>query len=142
MHKGDTMVEVKIVNILADNNKSPVVVLEAIDSEPKRKLAIWIGENEVYAIKSGLAKESFPRPMTHDLIKNIIDAFSATVTSIFIDTVEKSTFYAKVKLKSDDQELDIDSRPSDALAIAIRYNAPIYVENNVIKKNGFFEKEK
>jgi bifunctional DNase/RNase len=142
MHKGDTMVEVKIGNIFTDNNKSPVVVLEEIDSEPKRKLLIWIGESEAIAIKSGLDKKYSPRPMTHDLIKNIIDAFSATVTSIFINTVEKSTFYAKVKLKSDDQELDIDSRPSDALAIAIRYNAPIYVENNVIEKNGFFEKEK
>ena len=87
------MIKVKIVNIFTDNNKSPIVVLEEIDSEPKRKLLIWIGESEAYAIKSGLDKKYSPRPMTHDLIKNIIDAFSATVASIFINTIEKSTFY-------------------------------------------------
>ncbi len=136
------MVDVKIDSIRADkNNGTPVVVLEEIDGDPKRKMAIWIGDSEALAIKSGLEKTSFPRPMTHDLLKDIVDTLSATVTAIYINAVEESTFYAKVKLKSNSQEFDIDSRPSDALAIAIRYNVPIYVENNVIEKNGFFEKE-
>lgn len=137
------MVEVKIDDIQTDqNNGAPVVVLEEIDGDPKRKMAIWIGESEAAAIKVGLEKTSLPRPMTHDLLQNIVDALSAKVKAIYINAVEKQTFYAKLKLKSDSQNLDIDSRPSDALAIAIRYNAPIYVEDDVIEKHGYFEKEK
>ena len=137
------MVEVKIDSITADkNNGTPVIILEEIDSDPKRKLLIWIGESEAAAIKAGLENISFPRPMTHDLLKNIVDALSATVTGIYINAVEKQTFYAKVKLKSNIQDLDIDSRPSDALALAIRCEVPIYVEEKVIEENGFLEKEK
>ena len=136
------MVEVKIDSITTDrNNGTPVVILEEIDSAPKRKLLVWIGESEAIAIDNGLKKTPFPRPMTHDLIKNIVDALSAKVEAIYINAVEKQTFHGKMKLKSESQELDIDSRPSDALAIAIRYNAPIYVEDDVIQKHGFFEKE-
>ncbi|MDE0637170.1 MAG: bifunctional nuclease family protein [Candidatus Poribacteria bacterium] len=136
------MVEVKIDNIRTDNNEAPVVILEEIDSDPKRKLLIWIGESEASAIKAGLENISFPRPMTHDLLKNIVDALSATVTGIYINAFEKQTFYAKVKLKSNIQDLNIDSRPSDALALAIRCEVPIYVEEKVIEENGFLEKEK
>lgn len=137
------MVEVKIDGIRNDkDSNSPVVVLEEIASESKRKLAIWIGESEAWAIHTGLEEKSLPRPMTHDLIKNIVNALSAQITTICINACEGSTFYAKLKLKSNSQEIDIDSRPSDALAIAIRYNAPIYVEENLIEKHGFFEKEK
>ena len=120
----------------------PVVVLEEIVDDPKRKMLIWIGRSEAVAIKTALAKTEHPRPMTHDLLKNIVDALSAKVEVVFINAVENATFYAKVKLKSNIQDLDIDSRPSDALAIAIRSNVPIYVEDDVIEKHGFFEKEK
>ncbi len=137
------MVEVKIDNIQTDQNTgTPIVVLEEINSDAKRYLRIWIGESEAAAIKVGLEKTSLPRPMTHDLLQNIVDALSATVKAIYINAVEKQTFYAKLKLKSDSQNLDIDSRPSDALAIAIRYNAPIYVEDDLLEKHGYFEKEK
>ncbi len=146
------MVEVIINDILVEqddkpgavdqNNGVPVVVLQEITGEPKRKMLIWIGRNEAIAIKTALAKTEHPRPMTHDLLKNIIDALSAKVEAIYINVVKNATFYAKVKLKSNIQDLNIDSRPSDALAIAIRSNAPIYVEDDVIEKHGFFEKEK
>lgn len=137
------MVEVKIDGIRNDkDSNSPVVILEEIDGDPKRKMAIWIGGSEAMAIKVGLEKTSLPRPMTHDLLQNIVDALSSTVKAIYINAVEKQTFYAKLKLKSDSQNLDIDSRPSDALAIAIRSHAPIYVEDDVIEKHGYFEKEK
>lgn len=105
---------------------------------------IWIGEAEGNAIKLCLDKTPFPRPMTHDLIKNIIDALSTTVNAVYITKMQDSTFYAKLSLKTDTQEIDIDSRPSDAIAIAIaiRYNAPIYVDDTIIDENGFLEEEK
>lgn len=136
------MVEVKIALISADkNNGSPVVVLNEIETDGKRGLLIWIAEAEAAAIRIGIEERSFPRPMTHDLLKNIIDALSAKVTAICINAFEKNIFYAKIQLKSEEEEFDIDSRPSDALAIAIRYNVPIYVEDDVIENNGFTEKE-
>lgn len=124
------------------DNGVPVVVLEEITGDPKRKMLIWIGRSEAVAIKTALVKTEHPRPMTHDLLKNIVDALSAKVAAIHINAVKNATFHAKVKLKSNSRDLDIDSRPSDALAIAIRSNAPIYVEDDVIEKHGFFEKEK
>ncbi len=138
------MVEVKIDDLLVEsrNDSEPAVILKEKTGDSKRKLLIQIGETEALAIKSGLAKTEHPRPRTHDLFKSIIDTLSTKVVAIYINAVEKPTFYAKMKLKSESQEFDIDSRPSDALAIAIRYNAPIYVEEDVIEKNGFFEKEK
>ena len=80
--------------------------------------------------------------MTHDLIKNIVDALSSAVTAVYITKMQDETFFARLSLKTDTQEIDIDSRPSDAIAIAIRYNAPIYVDDAVIEENGFLEEEK
>lgn len=136
------MVEVKIADINVDIDAgAPMVVLETIDVEPKQKLLMWIGEAESFAIKIGLESNPIPRPMTHDLIKCIIDSLLGEVVSICINAVEKSTFHAVLKLKSNENEIDIDSRPSDALAIAIRHNAPIYVLKEVMDKEGFIEKE-
>ncbi len=135
------MVEVKVDYISIDKNSStPVVILKQIQGNPIRRLMIWIGESEGHAIKLCLDKTPFPRPMTHDLIKNIIDALSTTVNAVYITKMQESTFYAKLSLKTDTQEIDIDSRPSDA--IAIRYNAPIYVDDAIIDENGFLEEEK
>ena len=102
---------------------------------------IWAGDAEAAAIKAGLEKEQSTRPTTHDPLKNIVDILSAKVIAVYINAIEKGTFFAKVKLKASKQEFDIDSRPSDALAIAIRNNVPIYVEDDVIENHGFTEKE-
>jgi bifunctional DNase/RNase len=136
------MVEVKIEFLTIDQNtNTPVVVLKEKEGDSKRILLIWIGRPEAWAIEAWLKKESMQRPMTHDLFKNVIDAISGKVNSICINAVEKSTFYAQVRLELNGQEFDIDSRPSDALALAIRCEAPIYVEEEVIEENGFLEAE-
>ena len=132
------MVEVKVDDVsIGKKNGTPVVILKQKEGDPIRRLLIWMGEAEAKAIKSYLANTPSPRPMTHDLIKNIVDALSTTVNAVNITKIEESTFYAKLSLKKDTQEIEIDSRPSDAIAIAIRYNAPIYVDDVVLKENGF-----
>ena len=136
------MVEIKIEFLTVDRNAgAPVVVLKETEGESKRILLIWIGESEAWAIQNWLKKVDSPRPMTHDLLKNVIDTISGKVNSICINAVEKQTFYAQVKLEVNGQEYDIDSRPSDALALAIRCDVPIYVEEEVIEENGFLEAE-
>lgn len=136
------MVEMKPAYIKADNTSdTPVLILEEKESESKRVLLIWIGQSEACAIDSQLKEESMPRPMTHDLMKNIVEALSATVTAIHIYAFKESTFYATVKLKSDSEEIDIDSRPSDAIALALRCDVPIYIDEAVLEQNGFSASE-
>lgn len=136
------MVKVKVDYISTDKKSdTPVIVLEQIEGDPIRRLMIWMGETESSAISTFLQGESTPRPMTHDLIKNIVDTLSTSVYAVNITKVEESTFYAKLCLKTDTQEFAIDSRPSDAIAVAIRCNAPIYVDDDVIENHGFLEKE-
>lgn len=137
------MVEVKVDYISTEEkNGTPVVILKQIQGEPVRRLMIWIGESEADAIRFFLKGQLFQRPMTHDLIKNIVDSLSSAVIAVYITKMQESTFYAKLSLKTDTEEIDIDSRPSDAIAIAVRYNAPIYVDDAVIEENGFLEEEK
>ena len=136
------MVEVKVDYISTDKNTgTQVVILEQICGDPIHRLMIWIGESEAAAISTFLDKKSTPRPMTHDLLKNIVDTLSTTVNAVHITKVEESTFYAKMSLKTDTREISIDSRPSDAIAVAIRCNAPIYVDDDVLENHGFLEKE-
>lgn len=136
------MVEMKLASITADNTSDvPVLILEEKESESKRLLLIWIGESEAGAIDRKLKNESMPRPMTHDLMKNIVDALSATVIAIHINAFKESTYYATLKLKSDREEIDIDSRPSDAIALALRCDVPIYIDEAVLEQNGFLASE-
>ena len=136
------MVEVNVEFLTVDpNSRIPVVVLKEKEGETKRILLIWIGEPEAFAIDNHLKQVEVPRPMTHDLLKTVIDTFSVKVTSVCITAIEDITFYALVKLELNGKEYEIDSRPSDALALAIRSDVPIYVEEEVIEENGFIEKE-
>ncbi len=136
------MVEMKPASITTGSgSNTPVLILEEKESESKRLLLIWIGESEASAIDSQLKNVPMPRPMTHDLMKNIVEALSATVTAIYINAFEKSTFYATLKLKSDGEEIVIDSRPSDAIALALRCDVPIYIDEVVLEQNGFSASE-
>ncbi len=136
------MVEVNVEFLTVDpNSRIPVVVLKEKEGETKRILLIWIGEPEAFAIDNHLKQVEVPRPMTHDLLKTVIDTFSVKVNSVCITAIEDITFYALVKLELNGEEYEIDSRPSDALALAIRSDVPIYVEEEVIEENGFIEKE-
>jgi bifunctional DNase/RNase len=110
----------------------PIVILK--DMEDKRVLPIWIGLFEANAIALELEKIPTPRPMTHDLIKDIITGLNATVTKIVVNDLKNNTFYAVIHLSLDGNSIVIDSRPSDAIALALRIGAPIYVSTEVVNK--------
>ena len=110
----------------------PIVILK--DKDDKRVLPIWIGLFEANAIALELEKISTPRPMTHDLIRDIILGLNATVTQIVVNDLKNNTFYAVIHLALNGNQIVIDSRPSDAIALALRTGAPIYVSMEVVNK--------
>lgn len=113
--------------------KSPIVILKEIDGE--RSLPIWIGMLEANAIASELEGIKFSRPMTHDLLKNVLDLMDAEVTRVEISDLKNNTYYALIHLTHNGKEISIDARPSDALALSLRFEAPIFVADKVLKKS-------
>ena len=111
-------------------NNSRVVILK--DSKIERYLLIWIGETESYAIASELQGAHYERPLTHDLLYTIVGRLGAEVTEIVINNLEGDVFYALITLQQGGTSLQIDARPSDAIALAVRAGAPIYVEEDVM----------
>jgi bifunctional DNase/RNase len=110
----------------------PIIILK--DAEDRKALPIWVGIFEANAIALELEKIATPRPMTHDLIKNILDHLGATVQQVIINDLRDNTFYAIIEISINGNRIAIDSRPSDAIAIALRVNAPIFVDETVIGK--------
>jgi bifunctional DNase/RNase len=110
----------------------PIVILK--DLQDQEALPIWIGLCEASAIATEMEKVKLSRPMTHDLIKNIIRLFQAKLLKIEIHDLKDNTFFATIFLQRDDQVLPLDARPSDAIALALRLEAPIFVEERVIEK--------
>jgi len=130
MKKG--LLEVKVMGIVVDPKASnPVVVL--VDLSGQKALPIWIGVFEAEAISRGLEEVVTLRPMTHDLMKQILDTFQVTVKRVVIHDLKENTFYANLYLNVDGEELIVDSRPSDAIALAVRVKAPIFVAESVIE---------
>jgi uncharacterized protein len=121
--------------------KQPIVLLKTM--EGNKFLPIWIGHPEAAAILIKLQGTELPRPMTHDLLTSIIDSFHAEVSRITVTELKESTFYAKLTLNREDGgEIEIDSRPSDALALAVRTEAPIFAATDLINENAIeFERE-
>jgi len=115
---------------------SPVVVLRAEDG---RLLPIYIGIAEAMAIHSALKNQVPPRPMTHDLLVDIIGKLNAKVEKVVIDDLVDNTFYARIVLKQNDHEIEVDARPSDSIAIAVRLACPIYIEKKVLDEAGQLE---
>ena len=113
-------------------NNSRVVILK--DSKIERYLLIWIGETESYAIASELQGAHYERPLTHDLLYTIVGRLGAEVTEIVINNLEGDVFYALITLQQGSTTLQIDARPSDAIALAVRAGAPIYVEEDVMSQ--------
>ena len=111
-------------------NQQQIVILKTEDSE--RFLPIWIGPFEAQAIAVKLHDLWLPRPMTHDLMSSVIADLGARVERIVVTDIADGTFYARVLLVADGKSVEVDSRPSDAIALALRVNAPIYVENSVL----------
>jgi len=113
-------------------NYQRVVILKEKDAE--RYLPIWIGPAEADAIAVKLQEVTVPRPLTHDLLYSVIDNLGATVSSIIISDLKSDTFYAKILLMVDSGQMEIDSRPSDAMALAVRAEVPIYADEAVLDK--------
>ena len=125
------MIEMKVMGIALDTRTgSPIVVLHDLDN--RRALPIWIGSAEASAIIRKIEKLSVTRPMTHDLIVDIVKQTGYSVDRVEINDVEKETYYATIFLTNGEKEITIDSRPSDAIAVAMRADAPILVTANVL----------
>jgi bifunctional DNase/RNase len=132
------MVEMKVHGLFFDSetNQSVVVLKEETTG---RTLPIWVGLFEANAITMGIEHTWTPRPMTHDLLKNVIDGMNATVRDITVNDLKSNTFYAVITLEAGGKLVKIDSRPSDAIALALRTQAPIYVEEKVLDSAGHFD---
>lgn len=129
------LVEVKVKNLAFDLSKSGAMVfLEEMNG--KKVLPIWIGIFEANAIALELRKIATARPMTHDLILNIIKGLEAEVRKIVITELKDNTFYATIHITTKQGETEIDSRPSDAIAVALRVGTSIYVADEVINQAG------
>lgn len=111
-----------------------VVVLKEEGEE--RYLPIWIGPFEADAITIGLQNVQMTRPLTHDLLRAIIDQMDASISHIQVNDLRNDTFYAQIVVEQNGRTLEIDSRPSDAIALAVRVNVPIYVAKDVMEKAG------
>jgi uncharacterized protein len=120
--------------------KQPIVLLKTADGN--RFLPIWIGHSEAAAILMKLQGASTPRPMTHDLMADMLDQLDAEVLRITVTELRDNTFYANITVQQNGSEIEIDSRPSDAIAIAVRSDAPIYAAERVIEESAIeFEGE-
>ena len=134
------LIEMKVKNLAFDLAKSGAMVfLEEMDG--KRVLPIWIGIFEANAIALELRKINTARPMTHDLILNIIRGLEAEATKIVVTELKDNTFYATIHITTKKGEVEIDSRPSDAIALALRVGTPIYVVEEVITQAGRQDEE-
>jgi uncharacterized protein len=125
-------VEMKIRGLMMDPvTQTPIVILK--DVSGGTILPIWVGMYEANAIALEIEKVSTPRPMTHDLMKTLLTGLQADVRKVVVSELRDDTFYAMIWLEKDGEMISVDSRPSDALALALRTDCPIYVEEQVIR---------
>ena len=121
-------------------SKQPIVLLKV--EGQNRFLPIWIGHPEAAAILMKLQNAELPRPMTHDLLASVIERLSANVSGVLVTELRDNTFYAVVQLEAGGQEIQVDSRPSDAIALAVRTDSPIFASLELLDANGIeFEQE-
>jgi len=129
------MIEMSIESIRVSlMNYQRVVILKEKNAE--RYLPIWIGPAEADAIAVRLQDVSVARPLTHDLLRSVIDTLGAEIDFILVNDLANDTFYARIVLHVNGQPMEIDSRPSDAIALAVRANVPIYADEAVLEKAG------
>ena len=136
-------IEVKIRALMMDpNSGTPIIILKDVNSETM--LPIWVGAYEANAIALEIEKIAPPRPMTHDLLRNLIVELGLTVDRVVVTSLRDNTFYAVIEMSgADGESLRLDSRPSDAIALALRADCPIFVDSEVIQasKNSVSEDE-
>jgi bifunctional DNase/RNase len=127
-------VEMKIRGLMVDpSTNTPIVVLK--DTQGSSILPIWVGAYEAQAIAIEIEKVQMPRPMTHDLLKNVFLGLNVRVQKVVVNELREDTFYALIWVEREGQLMSIDSRPSDALALALRMDCPIFVEDQVLKNS-------
>ena len=125
-------IEMNIKGLMIDPiTNMPIIILR--DQEGQRILPIWVGVFEANEIALQIENVQTPRPMTHDLLKNIIDDLSAQVERIVVTELKENTFYALIHLRKNGHSIEVDARPSDAIALALRTRSPIFVEEAVIQ---------
>jgi bifunctional DNase/RNase len=126
------MIEVKVAHLGLDRTtNTPVVILQ--EKEGERVLPIWIGPAEASAIAMELAGVKFARPLTHDLLKQLIVGLGAKLNRVLITQVKENTYYAELDVRREDHVIQIDARPSDSIAIALRLNAPIFTQEDLLE---------
>jgi bifunctional DNase/RNase len=129
------MVELSLVGVRVElPSNQPIVLLKEADGE--RYLPIWIGAVEATAIAFALQGIQTPRPMTHDLLRDILNETDVTVERIMISELVDQTFFATIRMSQDGKAMEVSSRPSDAIALAVRINAPIYGAEEVLEQAG------
>ena len=120
-------------------SNTPIIILKSEDND--QAVPIWIGLLEATAIASALQGVKFDRPMTHDLFKNFSNLLNITVSKVEVCDIQDSTYFAKIHFASREKIFSMDARPSDAIAIALRFNAPIFIDDKVIEKSKMGEGE-
>ncbi|MGD2135067.1 MAG: bifunctional nuclease family protein [Gemmatimonadales bacterium] len=126
------MIEVTVAHLGLDRaTNTPVVILQEKDGE--RVLPIWIGPAEASAIAMELAGVKFSRPLTHDLVKQIVLGLGASLERVLISQVKENTYYAEMHLARDDHVIHVDARPSDSIAVALRLQAPIFTQEGLLE---------
>lgn len=134
------LVRVKVEGLLFDPRSSMyILLLRELDGNDT--LPIWIGKPEADSIALSLGKVATPRPLTHELIRNIINGLKMKVARVVITEIADNTYYALIYLSDGKNEVPVDSRPSDAVAVALKVNAPIFVENEILEKRSGDELE-
>jgi len=128
------LIEMKVFGLAIDPiTNTPIVILK--DLEEKKAIPIWIGLFEASAIATELEKISFSRPMTHDLVNEMLKILDVEITKIVINDLRNNTFFAVIHLVKNAENITVDSRPSDAIALALRANAHIFVDEKVVEKS-------
>lgn len=128
------MVEMKVSGVILDSqSRHPIVMLR--DMEERRALLIWIGEPEANSILMALEGIKPPRPLTHDLLQNVLNQLAAPLQRVVITDMRDQTFFAELECERDGNKLTVDARPSDAIALALRAGASIFVSNDVMTAN-------
>jgi uncharacterized protein len=132
--------EVNIASMAIDpTSNTPILILKSVKGD--QAVPIWIGLLEATSIASALRDIKFDRPMTHDLFKNFIDSLDMVVSKVEVCDLKDNTFYAKIYFVSQERSFDMDARPSDAIAIALRFHAPIYVHDKIFEKSQMTESD-
>ena len=131
-------IEVRLGDVLVDpDTQSPVVVLR--EKRGARQLPIWIGAHEALSITAARDRQRPPRPNTHDLAKRLVDRLDAAVERIVVTKLSQGIYYALIHLRAVEGPLSVDARPSDAIAIALRYQAPLFVEESLLVESANLE---